>query len=444
MKIVFVLPGVGKKPGEKYIKSWKMEPLCISTLKALTPAGVETEFFDDRLELVDYGTGADLAAITVETYTAARAYKMAAEFRKRGVKVILGGYHVTLLPGEAAPHADSILTGNAENVWSAVIEDFKRGELKQVYEGGCAKPAVQPDRSIYTDKKYLPLNLVETGRGCPFACEFCAISSYYGSRYLARDPAHIVSELEAAPHKFTFLVDDNIAADPRHAGKLFEAIAPLKTRWFSQASLHAARDRSLLKKMKKSGCEALLIGFESLDEANLKQMKKGWSCGAGEAGELVRAIHGEGISIYATFVFGFDNDTPDTFKQALDFSQEHGFFFTAFNHLLPFPGTPLYDRLRRENRLTKEAWWLESDYSYGDIPYTPSNMSPRELSQRCAAARREFFKYSSILRRGGSLLGRNADPLLAAIFLSQNLELRAEVDGKLELPVGRGLDELPK
>ena len=444
MKITFILPGIGKKQGDKYIKTWKMEPLTIATLKALTPEDVETGFFDDRVELIDYNARTDAVAITVETYTAARAYKIAGEYRKRGVKVILGGYHTTLLQDEALQHADTIVTGNAEKIWESVIEDLKQGDLKPVYSGGAAYSNLLPDRRIYGKRKYLPLNLIETGRGCPFSCEFCAISSYYKSCYVPRDVKSIVSELEMSKHKYTFFVDDNIVASPGYAQSLFKEITPLKIKWTSQGALTIARDRELLKKMKRSGCDALLIGFESLNEENLKQMKKDWSYKLGEIDELVNTIHGEGISIYATFVFGFDHDTPDSFKRAMDFSLKHGFFFTAFNHLLPFPGTPLYQRLKGENRLTAEKWWLEPDYKYGDISFIPRHMRPQELSERCAAARREFFKLSSIFKRGIQLLGRDADPLLSAIFWSQNLKMKYEVDEKLKIPVGRGLDEFPK
>lgn len=444
MKITFILPGIGKKPGENYIKTWKMEPLTIATLKALTPENVETEFFDDRLELINYDTETDLVVITAETYTAARAYQIAGEFRKRGVKVVMGGYHPSLLPEEAMEFADAVVIGNGESIWKEVIEDAKKNGLLKKYIGGGGCSVDMPDRSIYQDKKYLPITLVETGRGCPHRCEFCAISSYYQSQYTPRDIKSIVSELEQANHRFAFFVDDNIVAVPGFARKLFDEITPLNIRWTSQGTLTMAQDVQFLRKMKKSGCDAILIGFESLDANNLEQMNKGWSLKLGEVDKLVKNIHDEGISIYATFVFGFDYDTLDSFKRALDFSMKHGFFMAAFNHLLPFPGTPLYNRLKDENRLLKEKWWLEKEYRYGDIPYRPRNMKPEELSERCADVRREFYKFSSIFQRGVKLFGRNADPLLSAIYWTQNIKLKQEVDGKLSIPVGSGLDELPK
>jgi radical SAM superfamily enzyme YgiQ (UPF0313 family) len=421
-----------------------MEPLTIATLKAVTPEDVQCEFFDDRVELIDYNTQTDLVVITVETYTAQRSYQIAKQFRDRNVPVIMGGYHVTLLPDEAEQYADSIVIGNAEDEWKGILQDVKQKRLRKRYNCNSTFSPVLPDRSIYKDKKYLALNLIETGRGCPFSCEFCAVSSYYKSCYTARSVKDIAAEVEQAKHRFSFFVDDNIVAQPGFLKKLCTEIAPLKTKWASQGTITMAGDRDLLKSMKKSGCEAILIGFESMDANNLKQMNKDWSTSVGQRDELVKAIHDEGISIYATFVFGFDYDTPETFKQALEFSQRNGFYFAAFNHLLPFPGTPIFERLQREGRLIRQKWWLDQGYKYGDIPFQPKQMSAEKLSELCAQTRRDFYKSGSVFKRWIKLLGRNMDPLMSLIFLSQNVQLGQEVDEKLNIPVGSGLDELPK
>jgi radical SAM superfamily enzyme YgiQ (UPF0313 family) len=164
----------------------------------------------------------------------------------------------------------------------------------------------------------------------------------------------------------------------------------------------------------------------------------------GNLDESVQTIHTAGISIYATFVFGFDHDTPISFTKALEFSMRHRFFFAAFNHLLPLPGTAVYERLRRENRLIDETWWLEPDYTYGRIPFWPKLMSPQELSNRCAEARRKFFKWVSIWQRSTALLARKTPLVLFLSYWMQNFNLQKEVDRKLGLPVGAGLDQLPK
>ncbi len=445
MKITFILPAIGKKTGEKYIKTWKkMEPLVISTLKSITPEEIETEFYDDRLELINFDTKTDLVMISVEMYTSRRAYIIAEKFRSKNIKVMMGGYHATLMPEEVLEYADSILLGNAESVWNDVINDLKSNSLKKRYDGEFSFGRYIPDRSIFKGKKYSPIGLVETGRGCIFKCEFCSITACYSGKYHKRNIKDITEDIKLSGKKYFFFVDDNIVADQRYAIELLKAIEPLKIRWSAQGSLTMAKNDELLSLMQKSGCDVILIGYESVNRKNLVQMKKDWSLSLGERDELTERIHSYGINIYATFVFGFDYDDDDTFNETLQFAFRHNFFFAAFNHLLPFPGTELHERLIKENRLIKDKWWLDEDYSYGDIPFIPKNMTAEELSKKCAAARREFFTYSSIIKRGLKLFSRKVDLMLWLIFLTQNVNLKKEVDGKLRLPLGSGLDENPK
>lgn len=421
-----------------------MEPLPIATLAAHTPSDTQIEFFDDRLELIDYETKTDLVAITVETYTALRAYRIAERFRKRGIPVVMGGYHPTHLPDEVANHADAVVVGNAEGVWKEILDDAQHNRLKRRYDGKVGFAPVLPNRDIFKGKKYLKLGLVETGRGCPFKCEFCHITSYYKAQYYPRPIPEVIADIKRSGKNFYFFVDDNMVANPQYTIELCKEIEKLKINWSGQGTLTMAKHPELLKAMRKSGCCVLLIGFESIEEKNLEQMNKGWSSRLGERDELVQRIHDAGISIYATFIFGFDHDTEETFRKAVDFSLKHKFFYAAFNHLLPFPGTPLYARLKSEQRLFRPKWWTEDGYKYGDIAFTPKNMSPEELSERCVKARREFFCYSSIARRGMELLKRNPSLPLLSIFIQSNLNLKDEVYGKLALPLGQGLDELPK
>lgn len=441
MKILFILPAIGRKDGEEYIGTWKMEPLMIATLKALTPPDVETCFFDDRIESIDYNIEVDMVAISVETYTASRAYRIATKFRQRSIPVVMGGYHVTAVPDEAAGYADGLIIGNAESIWKKVIEDFRDGKLKKQYDGERGGVPLMPDRSIYGMKKYLPLSLIETGRGCPNHCEFCAITCFYHAKYIPRAIADIVAEIKRAKNKFVFFIDDNLSANRDHLMSLCKAITPLKIKWTSQVSLAVAKDDELLKTMRTSGCQVLLIGFESLDKQNLDQMNKSWNYKLGERDELVRKIHKAGIGIYATFVFGFDADVEETFEETIEFAMRHKFFFAAFNHLLPFPGTPLYERLQETDRLLYKKWWLKDGYKYGDIPYRPLGITHDELKNKCAVVRRQFFSPLNIFKRGLASIRRNPNFMINLIFFSQNKALGKEVDQKLNLPVGVGLDE---
>jgi len=443
MKVTFIQPAVGKKPGQRYIGTWKMEPLTIATLAALTPPEIDIEVQDDRIELIDYGADTDIVAMSVETYTALRTYDIADRFRDRGVKVVLGGYHTTLAPDEAMGHADAIVTASAEATWPSLLDDYRRGQLKARYDGSPGPAAVLPRRSVYAGKKYLPITLAEVGRGCGHRCEFCAIASYYGPSYHPRDIDAISADIASAPHKFHFIVDDNVVARRSHAMGWMKAIEKSGIVWAGQGTLTMARDTALLQQMYKSGCRIILIGFESLNDANLAQMGKSWEQAIGERDELVRRIHDAGLGIYATFVFGFDQDDERSFSDTVEFALKHKFYTAAFNHLLPYPGTGTYDRLAEQGRLLYDRWWLARDYSYGDLAFRPATMSPDRMSELCREARHEFARLGHVFGRGAAALKRAGLPHWWVYWL-MNLRLGEEIDQKMHVPLAGNLDELPK
>lgn len=445
MKVSYILPAIGKRQGKRYVRTWqRMEPLVLAVLQALTPDEIETEMYDDRIELVDFDTATDLVAISVEFYTARRAYQIAERFRARNIPVVLGGYHATLCPDECGRHADAVVTGNAEHVWQSLLEDVRHKRLKPRYDGEHGFTQLVPDRSIYGSRKYSQLATVETGRGCNFSCEFCAITTFYQGTYRHKPVDQIVEEIRSSGKRHIFFADDNIVANQSFAAELCEALIPLNIKWSGQGSLTVGKNLSLLRLMRKSGCELLLVGFESLDPANLQAMGKEWLIKVGERDELTDRIHAAGIHIYATFLFGYDSDTPELLERTLEFAQQKGFYFAAFNHLLPVPGTPLHRRLAEEGKLTNVEWWLDPDYRYGEVVVIPDSMTPQDVCLLCKDARARFFSLRWIFRRSLLLLRRRASIEEILLFWYLNLKLRKEVRTKFGLPLGAGLDELPK
>jgi radical SAM superfamily enzyme YgiQ (UPF0313 family) len=440
MKLTLVHPCIGRRRGQPYIRTWQMEPLAPATLAGMTPRDrdIEIRFYDDRTESIPFDEPTDLVALSVETYTAKRSYQIASEFRRRGVPVVMGGFHPTLVPEEASEYAESIVIGEAEGLWPKVIADFRGGQLRRVYRQG-KRPAlsgVRPARSIFAGKRYLPVGLVEAGRGCHFRCEFCAIQSYFSNTQTRRPIDEIIEEVRRIKKPLIFFVDDNITSNMDQAKEFFRALIPLKIRWVSQASINAAHDEEFLRLIKASGCQGLLIGFESLNPENLRRMRKSFNMMHGGYEQALANLRRHEIRLYVTFILGYDEDHGDTLEETLAFAERHKFYIAAFNHLTPFPGTPLYDRLKAEGRLLYERWWLDPAYRYGMVPFAPRRMTAEEVKQRCIDARQRFYGVSSIFRRGLDFQVNSRTWFMWSHFFSINLLFRAEVLQRKDFPLG--------
>lgn len=440
MKVTLIKPNMGRMSRGPYIDEGRMEPLQLGVLAGLTPARHELALHDDRMEAIPYDRPTDLVAITVETYTAKRAYEIAAEYRKRGVPVIMGGVHPTLIPDECARHADAILLGDAERVWAAMLEDAERGRLRRLYRAppGVAHPGVLPRRDLFAGKGYLPITLLQFSRGCRFRCEFCTVARYFDGRHYVRRVDEALREIESRNHRLLFFVDDNLCADRKAAKALFRALIPLRVRWVSQSSLDMLRDAELMDLMLQSGCLGHVIGFESLTPDDLTAMGKGHNLrGFDGYRTQVRQLREYGLQTWAAFVLGYDHETRDSVRRTLDFALESRFTFAAFNILMPFPSTPLYRRLQAQDRLLYDgAWWLHPEYRFNYAAFRPARMSPEALTEACFEARAAFSSIPSLVRRLLDFKTNLRNPVRLLTYLRFNPVFRKEVFKKQGLWLG--------
>lgn len=432
MKITFIRPsmivGIG---GDA------LEPLAFGILAGLTPRDVEFRLYDERIEAIDFDEPTDLVAISCETFSARRSYQIAAEYRRRGVPVVIGGCHPTLWTDEALQYVETVVVGDAEDTWPAVVADARCGRLKRIYSSQQPPLAgLRVDRRIFAGKKYGSMRLVQVGRGCGHSCDFCSIHALYGSRIRYRPVEEVIAEIGAMQARTIIFTDDNLFANKPLAVELLRRIEPLKIRWSCQATLDVADDKPLLALMARSGCLAVIVGLESLRDDNLAQMHKARSQTSRTYAEGIRKIHDHGMMVYGSFVFGYDHDTAQDFDSCLEFALRQKLFLANFNPLIPMPGTPLYERLHADGRMRYDPWWLDPAYRYGEAPFHPKGMSAQELTEGIFQVRRRFNSLASIAWRALNARANMRSLDNAGAYLAVNWINRREIHRKQGLPLG--------
>jgi radical SAM superfamily enzyme YgiQ (UPF0313 family) len=385
----------GVRP-RKSTQMFRFSMLSSLYVAAAVPQPFQTVVVDEEVESFDFDSVADLFGISFMTYNAPRAYEIADELRRRGKTVIVGGYHPTLLPEEAAAHADAVCIGEAETNVPRMIADFCAGTLQKFYRGGLAdlRTLQIPDRRLIQGGLYAPVTAVQATRGCPNECRFCSISSFFGHRFRARPVENVVAEIGPLGTHLLFM-DDNLTADQDYAKELFSRMIPLNKRWYSQCSVSIAYNDELLTLAAKSGCRGLFLGLESLSEENLS----GWSKGSNKARDyegIIRKIHAAGIGIIAGIVFGYDWDTTRVFPETLDFLLRNNVDALQATILTPFPGTPLYAEMNAQGRLTDHNW---AHYDFRHVVFNPAHMSPHDLRRGHDWVLGRFYSGRSVAQR---------------------------------------------
>ena len=442
MRVTLIKPNLGRRGTRPYVDSGRMEPLQLGVLAGLTPPDVDVRLYDDRMGRLPLDEPTDLVALTVETFTAKRSYEIADAYHRRGVRVVMGGMHPTLVPDEVARYCDAVVTGDAETVWSRVIADVAAGRLQPRYHGALPpvpQSGVLPRRDLFRGMGYLPITLLQFSRGCPYRCTYCATSAFFHRSHRHRDVGEVVEEIRAQPRRQLFFVDDNITADPEAAKELFAALIPLRVRWVSQASLDMLRDPELMDLMVRSGCQGHVIGFESISDASLRGMHKAVNRAAASDhyASAIARLRDLGLQTWAAFTLGHDADTVESVRATADFAIRNKFTFAAYNILMPYPTTPLYDSLASAGRLLYDgAWWLHPDWRFNHAAFVPASMTPDELTRESFACRRRTNGVASILSRLLEPRTNLRSPGRFANYVAYNPLFRTEVFKKQDMALG--------
>ncbi|HSH09487.1 MAG TPA: radical SAM protein [Oceanipulchritudo sp.] len=413
-KVVLISPKgpLYRYRGGIWKKGLRYMPQTFPVLAALVPKELDIELIclDEGIQDFDPQTlEADLVGMTVITGSAMRAYELSGVFRKRGIPVVLGGPHITLIPDDARPHADAIVLGWAEITWPQLLRDWLAGELRPEYN---QQPDYNlqtpfPDRSVLPRKHYITDAVFEATRGCIFKCEFCVSPSAWGRKAWFKPVAHVVEDIRRHGRKRIIFVDLNLISDRAYALDLFHGLTPLGVNWFGLTTTTLVNDEELLDACSRSGCRGLLMGMESIDPVALKKMSKGFNKPEQYAA-VVEKLHEKGIALQGCFVFGTDGESPDVFEKTAQFAVEAAIDLPRFAISTPFPGTPLHFRLESEGRLLHKDWSL---YDGQHCVFQPDNLSPQEVEAGTERAWKLAYSLKGCLKR----LARTASPLHVAL-----------------------------
>ncbi len=373
--------------------------VTLTTIAALTPPQHEVVLHDARLSKPDYGGDWDLVGFTGMTCEIPHVYQMADEFRKRGKTVAIGGYHATALPEEAAGHADIVVVGEAEGLWQRILLELANGGVRQnIYQNDELiemRDMAVPRRDLLNRNMYMVFTTLQATRGCPFDCNFCTVTKFFGRSYRCRPVEEVVAEIKSQPAKQWMFLDDNLIANGTYAKELFRALIPLGITWGSQASVTLMRDAELMDLYAAAGGRFVFIGFESVSAEALRSVRKGFNRPE-EYAAGIRQLHRRGITIMGSFIFGLDGDDLGVFKRTVDFVNATKIDVALYNILTPFPGTVLYEEMDRQERIHDRDW---SHYDACHSVIHPQGMSSEELQNGWYWAVCETNKLHNILRR---------------------------------------------
>lgn len=379
-----------------WVKRFQLPSLSLKQVAAVTPPEWDVWLADEVQEEIDFNGEYDLVGITAMTHQAVRAYQIADRFRERGVPVVLGGIHPTVLPDEAIQHADSIVLGEAEPVWADLLQDLQQGQLKQFYQvlpSGDLLTIPWSRHDFLAPRKYLTTRTLQASRGCPYNCPFCTVTPHFGRTFRYRDPDDVLAELKSFKPGLMVFLDDNILGDPERAKPILKGMAGMGLKWGGQANLRFAEDPELVRLLAAAGCVGIFVGLESVDGeyANLPK-----TAGKSSQADLIKRIRDTGVVVEASVIFGFDDHDEGVFERTVRYLENCAASLPTFHILTPYPGTALFTQFQQEGRMLHTDWHR---YDHGQVVYQPRLMSPERLHSGWVQARREAYGWSAIAGR---------------------------------------------
>jgi radical SAM superfamily enzyme YgiQ (UPF0313 family) len=400
VKVKLILPALTEatSPFFRPIKYSLFPPLGLATLAGYLHESDEVEIQDEHVETLDLRGTPDLVVIQVYITSAYRAYRLADHYRRQGSYVVLGGLHVTSLPDEASPHADTIFLGPGEDTWPAFLADFRQGHPQRVYRSTTRTLAGLPPirRDLIKRPLYLVPNSIVVSRGCPHVCDFCYKEAFFegGPSFYTQTVDEALAEIDRLPGRHLYFLDDHLFGARRFAAALFDGMKGMGRLWQAAGTVNAVLLPGLLEKAVAAGLRSLFVGFETLNPANLTEQRKFQNLKR-DYSAAIRRLHDLGIMINGSFVFGMDGDDASVFERTVEWAIEQGIETATFHILTPYPGTALYKRMVEQNRLLVHDW---DRYDTRHTVFRPARMSPEDLEQGYWRAYRDFYRWGSILR----------------------------------------------
>jgi len=434
MKILFIQPSSSTSTDKNSHRSFldkfvshiniHTPPLAFPILAAFTPGKHSITMIDERTQKIDFSEIYDLVGITAMTHQAPHIYEIADEFRDRNIPVVLGGCHPSILPEEAKQHADSVVVGEADEIWPKLLNDLENKDLKPFYYQ--TRPSdlnkLPLPRKDIVNEFYLA-GAIQSSRGCPHGCKFCFVSNLgYGRTYRKRSINNIIEEIRNTPQKLLLFYDTSLTIDVNHTKALFKAMKGLNKKFDCLGNVNVlCKDDELLRLSKEAGCIQWSIGFESISQRVLDDIGKTTNKVENYT-KVIDKIHEHGMAVHGFFIIGFDSDQKDVFDKTLDFVRTSGLDSADFSILIPFPGTPIFDQYMEEGRILTKDW---SKYQYQEnVVYKPKNFTEEELLEGVQHVYEAYYSYSDVFHRFRLSLKRGITNFHPFLFILQNVFTR--------------------